>query len=164
MSRCTKMINWLMEISPEMHNSTAKWTIFPRWQFLRLPPPRGIRQNAFLSTRYVYSSATTRSHWTKGKESGSGFIDSWHAQGSTMLISFLDNNLTWLTGKWYTWPFAKFPECSKFGPANRLWTSPQPMEINPGNAHSVRYAQVAPKSMKHAHTSCSAIMKVGLTP
>ncbi len=150
-----------MEISPEMHNSTAKWTILPRRRFLRPPPPRGIRRNA---NRYVYSSATTRSHRTKGKEFGSGFIDSWSEQGSTMLISFLDSNSTWLTGKWYTWPFAEFPECSKFGPANRLWTLPQPMEIAPGNAHSVRYAQVAPKSTKHAHTSCSAITKVGLTP
>ncbi len=153
-----------MEISPKTHNSTAKWTILPRRQFLRPLPPRGIRQNAFLLNRYMYSVATTRSHLTKGKESGSGFIDSWHEQGSMMLISFLDNDLTWLTGKWYTRPFAEFPECSKFGPANRLWTSPQPMKFDPGNAHSVRYAQVAPKSTKHAHTSCSAITKVGLMP
>ena len=34
------------------------------------------------------------------------------------------------------------------------------MEINPGNAHSVHYAQVVRKSTKHAHTSCSAITKV----
>jgi hypothetical protein len=153
-----------MEISPEMHNSTAKWTILPRRQFLRPPPPRGIRRNAFLSNRYVYSSATTRPHWTKGKEFGSGFINSWREQGSTVLISCLDSNLTWSTGKWYTWPFAEFPECSKFGPANRLWTLPQPMEIDPGSAHSVRYAQVALKSTKHAHMSCSAITEVGLMP
>jgi hypothetical protein len=115
-----------MEISPETRNSTVKWTIFPRQQFLRPPPPRVIRRNAFLSNRYVYSLATTRSHRTKGKEFGSGFIDSWREQGSMMLISFLDSNSTWLTGKWYTRPFAEFPEYSKFGPANRLWTLPQP--------------------------------------